>query len=180
MVSRHSGRSKLMVEYFCELCRPDLHGPLKRWIRRCGRDPYVITHKPWLTVVPCSYRQRMTTYERCAHIMINPPRPNPSYSRIQHACLHHRLLPLPNQHLDLIIRKKLIHPQDQSKTVEGPDGAYHSPIVHRQKVVKAYHPSNHQSWPRGAARSVRWIQFRQIDPCRLRPTCILPLGDGLQ
>ncbi|RXK36770.1 hypothetical protein M231_05931 [Tremella mesenterica] len=26
-------------EYFCEECRPDLHGPLKRWIRSKGRNP---------------------------------------------------------------------------------------------------------------------------------------------
>jgi hypothetical protein len=180
MVSRHSGRSKLMVEYFCELCRPDLHGPLKRWIRRCGRDPYVITYKPWLTVVPCSYRQRMTTYERCAHITIDPPLLNPSYSQILHACLHHHLRPLPSQHLDHIIKKRSIHPQDQSKMVEDPDVACHSPTVHRQKVARAYHPSNHPSWPRGVARSDRWIPSRQIDPCRLRLTCILPLADGLR
>lgn len=26
-------------EYFCEECRPDLHVPLRKWIRHCGRNP---------------------------------------------------------------------------------------------------------------------------------------------
>lgn len=26
------------VEYFCERCRPDLHGPLRKWIRSRGRN----------------------------------------------------------------------------------------------------------------------------------------------
>jgi hypothetical protein len=29
------------AEYFCEQCRPELHGPLKRWIRSRGRNMYV-------------------------------------------------------------------------------------------------------------------------------------------
>ncbi|CAK9784250.1 hypothetical protein CC85DRAFT_310108 [Cutaneotrichosporon oleaginosum] len=26
-------------EYFCEECKPELHGPLKKWMRHCGRNP---------------------------------------------------------------------------------------------------------------------------------------------
>ncbi|BEJ17327.1 hypothetical protein CspHIS471_0607280 [Cutaneotrichosporon sp. HIS471] len=26
-------------EYFCEECKPELHGPLKKWMRQCGRNP---------------------------------------------------------------------------------------------------------------------------------------------
>jgi hypothetical protein len=33
------------VEYFCEKCRPDLHGPLKKWIRSRGRNMYVKVFK---------------------------------------------------------------------------------------------------------------------------------------
>lgn len=38
----HILASKLTVlDYFCEECRPDLHGPLKKWIRSRGRNVYV-------------------------------------------------------------------------------------------------------------------------------------------
>jgi len=28
----------LTAEYYCEQCRPDLHGPLRKWIRSKGRN----------------------------------------------------------------------------------------------------------------------------------------------
>ena len=140
--------------------------------------PVCSSAKTLLIPVPCSYRQRMTIYERCAHITINPPRPNPSCSPTQLASLHHLLRPLPSQLLDHITKRKSTHQWAQCRMEEDPDVAYRSPTGQLQKVARVSHPSNRPSWPRDEVQLDRWIPFRQIDQCRLRHICILPLGEG--